>query len=164
MVTITSDVKEMMKMQQVILVGTSNKKCIPNFSPRSSFYVGKDTIYWYEILRQKSYQNFIKNNWVSVSVIDNVKFSGYQLKGKIKVVEDEKEFFDVNAKIVENIPKDHEELIRKLIHENGVKIIQFNPIALYSLNPLAFEETSGLLDSDTNIDELDDEFSMLDYV
>jgi uncharacterized pyridoxamine 5'-phosphate oxidase family protein len=164
MVIITSDVKDMMKVQQIILVGTSNEKCIPNLSPRSSFYVDKDAIYWYEILRKKSYQNFIKNNWVSVSIIDNVKFSGYQLKGKIKIVEDEREFFDINAKISENIPKDHEELIRKLIHENGVKIIQFMPIALYSLNPLDFEETSGLINSDSNIEELNDKFSMLDYV
>jgi hypothetical protein len=80
------------------------------------------------------------------------------------MVEDERKFFDINAKISENIPKDHEELIRKLIRENGVKVVQFKPIVLYSLNPLVFEETSGLLDSDADIDKLDDEFSMLDYV
>jgi uncharacterized pyridoxamine 5'-phosphate oxidase family protein len=164
MVTITSDVKEMMEKQQVILVGTSNKRGIPNLSPRSSFYVDKDAIYWYEIFKHKSYQNFMKNNWISISVIDNVKFSGYQLKGKVEIVEDERKFFDINAKISENIPKDHEELIRKLIRENGVKVVQFKPIALYSLNPLVFEETSGLLESDADIDKLDDEFSMLDYV
>ncbi len=164
MVIITSDVKEMMEKQQVILVGTSNKQGIPNVSPRSSFYVDTDAIYWYEIFRHKSYQNFMKNNWVSVSVIDYDKFSGYQLKGKIEIVKDQKEFFDANAKISENLPKDHEEQIRKLIHENGVKIIQFKPIAVYSLNPVDFEETSGLLESDANIDKLDEEFSMPDYV
>jgi uncharacterized pyridoxamine 5'-phosphate oxidase family protein len=164
MVTITSDAKEMMDKQKVILVGTSNKRGIPNLSPRSSFYVDNDAIYWYEIFKHKSYQNFMKNNWVSISVIDNVKFSGYQLKGKVEMVEDERKFFDINAKISENIPKDHEELIRKLIRENGVKVVQFKPIVLYSLNPLVFEETSGLLDSDADIDKLDDEFSMLDYV
>lgn len=164
MVTIPSNVKEMMDMQKVILVGTSNKRGIPNVSPRSSFYVDKDVIYWYEIFKHKSYQNFMKNNWVSISVIDYVKFSGYQLKGKVEIIEDEKEFFDINTKISESLPKDHEELVRKLIHENGVTIIKFKPIALYSLNPVAFEETSGLLDSDTDIDKLDDEFSMLDYV
>jgi uncharacterized pyridoxamine 5'-phosphate oxidase family protein len=164
MVTITSDAKEMMDKQKVILVGTSNKRGIPNLSPRSSFYVDNDAIYWYEIFKHKSYQNFMKNNWVSISVIDNVKFSGYQLKGKVEMVEDERKFFDINAKISENIPKDHEELIRKLIRENGVKVVQFKPIALYSLNPLVFEETSGLLESDADIDKLDDEFSMLDYV
>jgi uncharacterized pyridoxamine 5'-phosphate oxidase family protein len=164
MVTITPDAKEMMDKQKVILVGTSNKRGIPNLSPRSSFYVDNDAIYWYEIFKHKSYQNFMKNNWISISVIDNVKFSGYQLKGKVEMVEDERKFFDINAKISENIPKDHEELIRKLIRENGVKVVQFKPIVLYSLNPLVFEETSGLLDSDADIDKLDDEFSMLDYV
>ena len=164
MVTITSDVKEMMEKQQVILVGTSNKKGIPNVSPRSSFYVDKDVIYWYEIFKHKSYQNFMKNNWVSVSVIDYAKFSGYQLKGKIEVVEDQKEFFYANAKISESLPKDHEEKVRQLIKENGVQIIQFKQIVLYSLNPVNFDETSGLLESDTDIDKLEDEFSMLDYV
>jgi hypothetical protein len=61
MVTITSDAKEMMDKQKVILVGTSNKRGIPNLSPRSSFYVDNDAIYWYEIFKHKSYQNFMKN-------------------------------------------------------------------------------------------------------
>jgi len=49
MVMITSDVKEMINTQKMILVGTSNKHGVPNVSPRISFYVDKDAIYWYEI-------------------------------------------------------------------------------------------------------------------
>jgi ribosomal protein L15E len=79
-VAITPDVKRMMNSQHVILVGTANDQKIPNVSPRSSFYVDNDAIYWYEIFMHKSYQNFTKNNWVSVSVVDYSEFSGYQLK------------------------------------------------------------------------------------
>ena len=164
MVTITSDVKKMMNTQKMILVGTSNKQGIPNVSPRSSFYVDKDTIYWYEIFKHKSFQNFIKNNWVSVSVIDYVELSGYQLKGNVKIVDDDKEFFNAKVRIAENLPKDHEQRIQELISENGVEIIQFKPLVLYSLNPSDFEQEPALLESDIDADKLQEEkISMLDY-
>jgi hypothetical protein len=160
MVTITLDVKEMTNTQKMILVGTSNKQGVPNVSPRISFYVDKDAIYWYEIFMHKSFQNFIKNSLVSVSVIDYAELSGYQLKGNVKIVEDDKEFFNVSARIAENLPKDHEQRIRELISENGVKIIQFTPLVLYSLNPADFEQEPDLLELD--VDKLQ-EISMLDY-
>ena len=164
MVTIASDIKRMMNTQKMILVGTSNKQGIPNVSPRCSFYVDKDVIYWYEIFKHKSFQNFIKNNWVSVSVIDYVELSGYQLKGNVKIVDDDKEFFNAKARIAENLPKDHEQRIQELISENGVKIIQFKPLVLYSLNPSDFEQEPALLESDIDADKLQEEkISMLDY-
>ena len=68
MVTIPSDVQRMMRKEQVIVVGTANQKGIPNVSPRSSFYVDYNAIYWYEIFKHKSYQNYMTNNWVSVAI------------------------------------------------------------------------------------------------
>jgi len=162
MVTITPDVKKMMNAQKMILVGTSNKHGVPNVSPRISFYVDKDIIYWYEIFKHKSFQNFTKNSLVSVSVVDYVELSGYQLKGNVKIVEDEKEFFDARSKITENLPKDHEQRVRELISENGVKIIQFKPLVLYSLNPADFEQEPDLLESDADILP-EQKISMLDY-
>jgi len=160
MVTISLDVKRIMDAQHVIFVGTSNNHGIPNVSPRSSFYVDKDIIYWCEIFKHKSFQNFTKNNWVSVSVIDYVDFSGYQLKGHVDIVDDDQEFFHAHAKIAENLSKDHEQQIRQLISENGVKIIKFKPLVLYSLNPTDFEQEPDLIGSDTLQEQ---EFSMLDY-
>ncbi|KER06508.1 pyridoxamine 5'-phosphate oxidase-like FMN-binding protein [Marine Group I thaumarchaeote SCGC AAA799-E16] len=164
MVSITSDIKKMINTQKIILVGTSNKHGIPNVSPRSSFYVDNDAIYWYEIFKHKSFQNFTNNNWVSIPVIDYENFSGYQLKGNVKIVDDDKEFFDTKDKIAENLPKEHEQRIRDLISENGVKIIQFKPLVLYSLNPSDFEQEPALLESDVDANKLQEEqISMLDY-
>jgi len=165
MVTITLDVKRMMDVQKMILVGTSNKQGLPNVSPRSSFYVDKDAIYWYEIFKHKSFENFMANNWVSVSVVDNVEFSGYQLKGHIKIITDKEDYFYADTRISKNLPKNHEEYVRKLISEHNVKIIQFQPLVLYSLNPVEFEKAPGLLESDVDINKLQEleEFSMLDY-
>ena len=73
----------------------------------------------------------------------------------------EKEFFNARAKITENLPKDHEQRVRELISENGVKIIQFKPLVLYSLNPADFEQEPDLLESDA--DKSEQEISMLDY-
>jgi hypothetical protein len=165
MVTINSDVKRMMNTQKMILVGTSNKQGIPNVSPRSSFYVDKDTIYWYEIFKHKSYDNFMTNNWVSVAVVDNFDFSGYQLKGHVKIITDKEDYFYADTRISKNLPKNHEEYVRKLISEHNVKIIQFQPLVLYSLNPVEFEKAPGLLELDIDIDKLPGlgDFSMLDY-
>jgi hypothetical protein len=93
MVDITPDVKRMTNSQHVILIGTANDQKIPNVSPRSSFYVDNDVIYGYKIFMHKSHQNFTKNNWASVSVVDYNEFSGYQLKGHAKTVTDKKEYF-----------------------------------------------------------------------
>lgn len=165
MVAITSDVKRMMNAQKMIFVGTSNKQGIPNVSPRSSFYVDADVIYWYEIFRHKSYENFMTNNWVSVAVVDNTEFSGYQLKGHIKIITDRKNYFYADTRISKNLPKNHEGYVRKLISEHDVKIIQFQPLVLYSLNPVEFEKAPGILESDVDVDKLPEleEFSMLDY-
>ena len=165
MVQITSDVKRMMVAQEIIFVGTSNEQGVPNISPRSSFYVDDDAIYWYEIFRHKSYENFMTNNWVSVAVVDNAEFSGYQLKGHIKIITDKETYFYADTRISKNLPKNHEEYVRKLISEHDVKIIQFQPVVLYSLNPVAFEKAPGVLESDVDVDKLPEleEFSMLDY-
>jgi len=162
MVTIIPDVKKMMNVQKMICVGTSNKHGVPNVSPRISFYVDKDIIYWYEIFKHKSFQNFTKNSLVSISVVDYVELSGSHLKGNVKIVEDENEFFDARSKITENLPKDHEQRVRELISENGVKIIQFKPLVLYSLNPADFEQEPDLLESDADILP-EQKISMLDY-
>jgi len=50
-----------------------------------------------------------------------VNFSGYQLKGHVKVVDDDKGFFNTKAKIAENLPKDHEQRIHELISEKALK-------------------------------------------
>lgn len=165
MVTIPPDIKRMMNAQKTILVGTSSKQGVPNVSPRSSFYVDQDSIYWYEIFRHKSFENFMKNNWVSVAVVDNAEFSGYQLKGHVKIVDDKENHFYADTRISKNLPKNHEEHIRKLVSEHDVKIIQFHPLVLYSLNPVEFEKAPGLLESDVDVDNLEklEEFSMLDY-
>ncbi len=154
MVQITSDVKRMMNTQKMIFVGTTNEQGVPNVSPRSSFYVDTDVIYWYEIFRHKSYENFMTNNWVSVAVVDNVEFSGYQLKGHIKIITDKENYFYAATRISKNLPKNHEEYVQKLISEQDVKIIQFQPVVLYSLNPVAFEKAPGVLESDVDVDKM----------
>jgi hypothetical protein len=94
----------------------------------------------------KSHQNFTKNNWASVSVVDYNEFSGYQLKGHAKTVAGKKEYFHADTRLSKNVPKNHEEKVRKLILNNDIKIIQFKPLVPYSLNPADFEKAPGLLE------------------
>ena len=164
MVTIPSDVQRMMRKEQVIVVGTANQKGIPNVSPRSSFYVDYNAIYWYEIFKHKSYQNYMTNNWVSVAIFDYPQLLGYQLKGNIEIVTDKDTYYYANTRISKNLPPSHREKIQKLVNENDVKIIKFTPVAIYSLNPVDFEKVPGLLDADTTVDAvLESNSSMYDY-
>jgi len=113
MVTIPSDVQRMMREQQVIVVGTANKKGIPNVSPRSSFFVDYKAIYWYEIFKHKSYRNYMTNNWVSVAIFDYPQLLGYQLKGNIEIVTNKDAYYFADTRISKNLPPSHRKKIQK---------------------------------------------------
>ncbi len=95
MVSIPEDVKKMIREQQVIIVGTADHTGLTNISPRSTFHVRDDEIYWFELFKHKSYYNFKQNPWVSVAIFDTKKLSGYQMKGNVSVVDDKSESYRI---------------------------------------------------------------------
>ncbi len=93
MVKISEDIKQLIRDEGVIIVGTVDEAGISNVSPRSTFHVTDDKIYWFEIFKHKSYENFMRNPQVSVAVFDRNELSGYQLKGKVSIVTVKVEYY-----------------------------------------------------------------------
>ena len=154
MVTIPDNIKKMIYEKQVIIVGTADHTGLVNISPRSTFHVTDDKIYWFELFKHKSYYNFRQNPWVSVAIFDTNKLSGYQMKGTVSVVDDKRESFRIRLRILDRLTRLNKEKTLKLTSKNDYKIIKFTPRVIYTLNPFEFADVPGVLDADIEIGRL----------
>jgi predicted pyridoxine 5'-phosphate oxidase superfamily flavin-nucleotide-binding protein len=151
MVSIPEDVKKMIREQQVIIVGTADHTGLTNISPRSTFHVRDDEIYWFELFKHKSYYNFKQNPWVSVAIFDTKKLSGYQMKGKVSVVDDKSESYRIRLRIIDRLTRLNKEKTLKLTSKHDYKIIKFTPKVIYTLNPFEFADVPVVLDADIEV-------------
>lgn len=156
MVSIPEDVKKMICEQQVIILGTADHTGLVNTSPRSTFHVTDDKIYWFELFKHKSYYNFKQNPWVSVAIFDTNKLSGYQMKGTVSVVDDKSESYRIRLKIIDRLTRLNKKKILKLTSKYDYKIIKFTPRVIYTQNPFDFTDVLGVLDADIEVGRLMD--------
>ncbi len=154
MVRISSDIKNMIEEQDFIVLGTVDKYGIPNVSPRSTFHVTSKAVYWFELFKHKSFSNFQDEPWVSVSVFDKSNLTGYQLKGKVSIVQDKEEFFFADQRISNRLEKQKKKKIIQKTKNQNYKIIKFTPKIIYSLNPVEFSDMPGLIEADPEIGRL----------
>jgi nitroimidazol reductase NimA-like FMN-containing flavoprotein (pyridoxamine 5'-phosphate oxidase superfamily) len=146
MITIPEKAKKLINKEQVLVVGSANKKGISNVSPRTTFYVDEDdSIYWLELFKHKSYRNFQQNPWCSVAVFDKKGLQGYQMKGKVTIVKDKKLKNEITIKIMDQLKKLHKQRI--LQHNKKPNLVKFTPKILYSLNPNELTDSPLTLDS-----------------
>ena len=149
MVAIPQEVQEIMHRQKVIIVGSVDSNGLCNLSPRTSFYFFEDAIYWLDFFKHKSQGNFRSIPWVSVAVIDKKKLTGFQLKGKVSFVTDEKEKLRITDTIVRSVTgKTSSKIFERISQNKTPDVIMFKPKAVYSLSP---QEESGralVLDTD----------------
>jgi hypothetical protein len=151
MVSIPEDVKKMIREKQVIIVGTADHTGLTNISPRSTFHVRDDEIYWFELFKHKSYYNFKQNPWVSVAIFDTNKLSGYQMKGTVSVVDDKSESYPIRLRIIDRLTRLNKEKTLKLTSKYDYKIIKFTPRVIYTLNPFEFADVPVELDADIEV-------------
>lgn len=147
MVTIPDDVLQIMKRQKFIVVASVDLNGLANISPRTAFYFADNSIYWLDFFKHKSQGNFQVIPWVSVAVFDKEKLLGFQMKGKVSFITDEKK----RKKIIETISRSATGKTSAKIFEQQSKnphptVIMFKPKAVYSLNPK--EESGKVLVSD----------------
>lgn len=154
MVKISRELKQMIIDEDVIIVGTADEFGLCNISPRSTFHVNDDNIYWFELFKHKSYDNFMRNPWVSVAVFNRNKLSGYQLKGKVSIVTDKEEFYITDLRIVDRLTRLHKKNILKRIVKHSYNIVKFTPKVIYSLKPLEFADVPGIIDADIELGRL----------
>jgi len=147
-VAIPSKVKQMIQKQQIIIVGSADKSGLPNVSPRTSFYLDQDdSIYWLELFKHKTFRNLQKNSWCSVAIFEKKKLTGYQIKGKIKIVSDKKTKQEITIRIIDKLTRLHKQRILKHANNKTVNVIKFTAQILYSLNPNEFADSPLKLDA-----------------
>ncbi|TBR22074.1 MAG: hypothetical protein EPO63_07960 [Candidatus Nitrosotenuis sp.] len=145
---ISSKVKQMIQRQQIIIVGSADKSGLSNVSPRTSFYIDQDgSIYWLELFKHKTFRNFQKNSWCSVAIFDKKKLSGYQLKGKIKIISDKKTKQEIAIKIIDKLTRLHRQRILKYTNNKIPNVIKFTTKVVYSLNPNELADSPLELDA-----------------
>ena len=140
MVAIPLEIQEMMRKQKVIVVGSVDLNGVANISPRTAFYFSNNAIYWLDFFKHKSQGNFKSLPWVSIAVIDKKKLSGFQLKGKVSFVTDQKEKMRITDIVSRSATGKTSAKIFEQMSQKTPDVIMFVPKAIYSLSP---QEESG---------------------
>jgi hypothetical protein len=154
MVALPNDAQKMILAQQMLIVGTADESGLCNISPRTSFHLEKNSIYWLELFKHKTFQNFLKNKWVSIAVIDKEKLSGFQLKGTVNIIKEKKKLEKIKAQIIDRLTRLHKERILKQIGKESPNIIEFKAKIVYPLKPNEVSDIPLVLDSDVKIGRL----------
>ena len=151
MIKIPSKVKKMILGQQMIVVASVDKNGISNISPRTTFTILDDVIYWIELFRHKSLKNFQDNDWVSVATFDKENLEGFQLKGKVIMLYDEKERKNISLRIIDKLTRLHKEKILQQLGTKIPNIASFKPVIVYSSSPVEAADIPLVIDSDPDI-------------
>lgn len=154
MVKLPDDVKKMILSQQMIVVGTTDDGGICNISPRTSFHLTDDNIYWLELFKHKTFHNVSKNNWVSIAVIDKQHLSGFQLKGTVNIIKNKEKANQIQLQIVDRLTRIHKDRILKQIGKEPASVIEFKPKIVYPLNPNEVADIPLVLDADLDVGRL----------
>jgi predicted pyridoxine 5'-phosphate oxidase superfamily flavin-nucleotide-binding protein len=85
---ISRHTREMLLSEKVVLVGTANKRGVPNVSPKGVVSVdcAEGTIYFVDLYGGRTYRNLKENPQVSIAVVNYHEFCGYQFKGHTSLV------------------------------------------------------------------------------
>ena len=151
LVKIPKQVEEMILGQQMIVVASVDKNGVSNISPRTTFTILDDVIYWIELFRHKSLKNFQDNDWVSVATFDKENLEGFQLKGKVIMLYDEKERKNISLQIIDKLTRLHKEKILQQLGTKIPNIASFKPVIVYSSSPAEAADIPLVIDSDPGI-------------
>jgi hypothetical protein len=150
MVTIPKEVQNMMSRQKVIVVGSVDLNGMCNLSPRTAFHFSEDAIYWLDFFKHKSHYNFRNVPWISVAVFDKENLKGYQMKGKVSFVTNEKEKSSMADVICRSATgKTCLKIVERMSHPQQPELIMFRPHAVYSLNPAEDSGAAIVIDKDS---------------
>lgn len=140
MVKIPSEIKEFIEAQGIFAVGTVDGNNLPNVSPRIFFRVAEEAIYWIDFFKHKSFRNFQKNPWITISVFNKEELRGYQFRGMVSVITDEPTKSQIRESIIKKtLEKNTSPKVKQMSEKEG-QIIQFEPKVCYSLNPEEYSD------------------------
>jgi len=154
MLKIPYHVKKIFLEQQMIVVSSVDETGIPNISPRTAFTITDDAIYWIELFRHKSFENFLNNDRISIASFDKQNLKGFQLKGKVTMLQDEKKQTKISLQIIDKLTRLHKERILKQLGNKVPTIARFKPFIIYSSNPVELTDIPLIIGADPEIESL----------
>ena len=136
----------------MIVVSSVDENGMPNISPRTTFTITDDVIYLIELFRHKSFENFQNSDWISVASFDKEKLKGYQLKGKVTMLQDEEKKKNISLQIIDKLTRLHKERILKQLENKVPTIASFKPFIIYSSNPVELTDIPLIIGADPAIE------------
>ncbi len=88
-------VKELIESREFISVATSDLEARPNAAPKFLLKVEKDFIYLVDYIIGRTFENLQINPKVSLSFIDSFTLIGYQINGKVEIIDSGAEYKDI---------------------------------------------------------------------
>ena len=140
MVKISAEIKDFIETQGIFVVGTVDGNNLPNVSPRIFFRVDEETIYWIDFFKHKSFRNFQKNPWITISVFNKEELKGYQFRGIVSIITDEPTKSQIRESIIKKTLERNTSPKVKQMSEKEGQIIQFELKVCYSLNPEEYSD------------------------
>jgi len=137
---IPPEIIEYIETQGIFSVGTVSQNNLVNVSPRIFFKIENNAIYWIDFFKHKTFKNFQKNPWVTISVYNKEDLTGYQFRGTASLVTDEPKKSQIQESIIKKTLKMNLSTEVKKISEKEGNIIQFEPRVCYSLNPEEYSD------------------------
>jgi uncharacterized protein len=96
MAKLTEEMKDLIAIQKVCFVATSDKRGKVNVSPKGSIYVVDDeTLAFADLYSKKTRENLMANPYIALAVVDLKDLRGYQFKGKAELLEEGNIYDDV---------------------------------------------------------------------
>lgn len=96
MVKISEEVKEFLRTH-LAFVATSDLRNMPNVVPKGDVAViDEHTLVFADLYAHQTKENLARNPHISICVVNPASYTGYQLKGKAKIVERGKEYEELS--------------------------------------------------------------------
>jgi hypothetical protein len=99
MVKIPEEIKEFLKTS-LAYVATVDAKGMPNVVPKGDIaLLGEDEIVFADLYSHQTKRNLAKNPHISICLVNSASYTGYQLKGKAKIIEHGKEYEELERQV-----------------------------------------------------------------
>ncbi|MDD5097497.1 MAG: pyridoxamine 5'-phosphate oxidase family protein [Candidatus Omnitrophica bacterium] len=89
---INKNIQELIEAREFISVATCDLKARPNAAPKFILKVERDRIYLVDYIIGRTFQNLQINPQASLSFIDSNTLVGYQINGKVEIIDSGAEY------------------------------------------------------------------------
>ncbi|MDD5692059.1 MAG: pyridoxamine 5'-phosphate oxidase family protein [Candidatus Omnitrophica bacterium] len=92
---INKNIKALIESREFISVATSDPEARPNAAPKFLLKVEDDHIYLVDYVIGRTFRNLQVNPRISLSFLDSATLMGYQVNGKVEIIDSGKEYATV---------------------------------------------------------------------